>query len=301
LLAVVLCSYFLAKMVANGLSFKFGAFISGPLTVAENPPIVISEKKEATAEELKPILDRNIFDSKDTGVDQGPVSTETVEEEVVDLTGEAVPTSLGIKLVSTFSVGNGEDGRSSSIISSGKGAADVYTVGDAKSFAPETKIVRILFNRVEFSNKGRLEYVELEDFAKGVKMNVPPPRDEGEPEGPKEDKEVKIEKKGESNFVIDRSEIEDAINNLDKLYTQVRAVPNFKDGKPNGLKLLSVRAGSIFSKLGLQRGDILKSINGMEMDIKRGLDIFNKLKSENHITIDLERRDATQTFEYEIR
>ncbi len=81
----------------------------------------------------------------------------------------------------------------------------------------------------------------------------------------------------------------------------MRAVPHFKDGNPNGLKLLSVRAGSLFSKLGLQRGDILQKINGMDLDIKKGLEIFNQLKSENNIVMVIERKGAPQTLEYEIK
>lgn len=304
LAAVVLCSYFLARMAANFVAAQFetpAALMGGKAekeeTVVQAPA---EEKIIAGPESLKPIIERNIFDSQATGE---VAETETVPEQEVDLTGEARPTSLKIKLISTFSVGGGMDQRSSCIIEGGegKGRQDVYTVSDQKQFAPDTKIVKILNSRVEFVNKGHLEYVELEDFTKVASLNVPPtPLDttvitKGEKEG------EKIEQAGEGKFVIDRAEIDSAIANLDKLYTQIRAVPHFKEGKPNGLKLLSVKKDSVFAKLGLKRGDILQKINGMELDIKKGLEIFNQLKTETSITIDVERGGAQQALEYEIR
>lgn len=308
-MGVILCSHFLARMVSNMVALQFedeGKGL-GALKKKADRAETQTRKLVLGPEELQPILERNIFDSK--AVSLAPAlegEKEEPSDEPVIQTGEAVPTSLGIKLVSTFAVGEGKDARSSCVISGGsggKGSEAVYTVNDKELFAPDTNMVRILFNRVEFTNKGRLEYVELEDFAKGVNLNVPP-SDAGVPPSinPQEPKdETRIEKSAEGKFAIDRAEIDDAIANLDKLYTQVRAVPHFKDGKSNGLKLLSVRAGSVFSKLGLKRGDILQKINGVELDIKKGLEIFNQLKTENHVTMEIERRGKVETQEYDIR
>lgn len=306
LLAVVLCSYFLAKMTANLIAMRF----EGKWVTAASVPVPAGGAETEAAlqpEAYAPIVQRNIFNSLATGAEEKPAEgeEEITEEEITVPEGEAVPTSLKIKLISTFSVGEGADERSTCIIDSGSGKTpqDVYTVNDEKQFAPETKIVKILYNRVEFVHKGRLEYVELEDFASGVAINVPPtdspasaPEDKAPGEG-----EPGIEKTSESSFVIDRAEIDEALANLDKLYTQIRAVPHFKEGKPNGLKLLSVRSGSLFSKLGLKRGDILQKINGMDLDIRRGLEIFNQLKNETKIVMEVERRGNPQTLEYEIR
>ena len=315
LVAVVFCSYFLARMTASFVATQFDT-VSGPSLPettrwqatrwqgkGEAPaPSSVPEKTVAGPDSLKPIVERNIFDSQSTGLVEPEVTA--TDDTAVDLTGEAAPTSLKVRLISTFSVGEGADDRSSCIIegSEGRGKQEVYTVNDKKQFAPEVRIVKILHNRVEFVNKGRLEYVGLEDFTKVASLNVPPSALEptviskGEKEG-----EAKIEQAGEGKFVIDRAEIDAAIANLDKLYTQIRAVPHFKEGRPNGLKLLSVKKDSVFAKLGLKRGDILQKINGMELDIKKGLDIFNQLKTETSITIDVERGGARQSLEYEIR
>ncbi len=92
-----------------------------------------------------------------------------------------------------------------------------------------------------------------------------------------------------------------ALSNIDKLYTEIRAVPSFQGGKMSGMKILSVKRGSVFDKLGLRRGDVLQKINGMELDVRKGFQIFNQLKDSKAITLDLIRQGQPRTFEYEIR
>jgi general secretion pathway protein C len=78
-------------------------------------------------------------------------------------------------------------------------------------------------------------------------------------------------------------------------------VPNFQDGKASGMKILSVKPGSVFAKLGLKRGDILNRINGVELDVRKGFEIFSQLKDQKSLSLDLVRGGANQTVEYEIR
>ncbi|MBI4126951.1 MAG: hypothetical protein HY465_05605 [Deltaproteobacteria bacterium] len=67
------------------------------------------------------------------------------------------------------------------------------------------------------------------------------------------------------------------------------------------MKILSVKNGSIFAKLGIQRGDILERINGMELDVKQGFAIFSQLKDAKQLAVDLVRQGQPVTMEYEIR
>ncbi|HPM41693.1 MAG TPA: general secretion pathway protein GspC, partial [bacterium] len=76
---------------------------------------------------------------------------------------------------------------------------------------------------------------------------------------------------------------------------------NFSGGKVSGMKILSVKGDSIFAKLGMRRGDVLQKINGMELDVKRGFEIFNQLKDSKNIQLDLIRQGQPTSLEYEIR
>jgi general secretion pathway protein C len=126
---------------------------------------------------------------------------------------------------------------------------------------------------------------------------------------PKVDKEEKpsdagdadIRKVGENRYEVGQGEVDKALNNLAELSTQARIVPAFEGGKTVGFKLFSIRPGSLYSKIGLQNGDVITRINGYEMSSpEKGLEIYTKLKDSKTVTVDLKRRGKPQTLDYAI-
>lgn len=300
ILAILICSFFMAKIV--------GVYLGKSLEVQRSIGILKTTEAKTARRDLKPMSDykiiteRNIFDSVDAPVEEtpegalGPGGMDVPE-------GVAVKTNLPIKVYAVLVVGEGRDRRSSATIESG-GKTDVFAVGAEPSFSPGTKIVKIQPRRIEFVNSGRLEYAELLDEAGGSIFG--PPSDAGLAVAAKEPSkpgapEALISKGVGGKFTIDQSEVDKALQNIDKLYTEIRAVPSFSGGKMSGMKILSVKRGSVFDKLGLRRGDVLQRINGMELDVRRGFEIFNQLKDQRSITLDLVRQGKPRSFEYEIR
>lgn len=311
LLCVLVISYLLAKIASLFIASQF----PDVLIAAKKPKTGLEAISDAARQEvdLGMILKRNFFDAEESRF----ASAEDIKtDETVNTsdtsrgdTGKikepqnqvAVKTSLNISLIGTTSVSDGRNKLSSCVIRSGR-EQDVYRVWADPSFAEGTKITRILPKRVEFLNKGRLEYVDLVDFAKGQEAFNKP---ETLSQLPVRTKTVEAEDTGDiqregNTFQIPRAEVDKALANISRLYTEIRAVPYFKDGKANGFKLLNVKAGSLFEKLGLRRGDILKSINGNMLDIQSGLKLFNELKNESNFTLEVERRGAEQAFKYDI-
>lgn len=296
LILIFFGTFFLAKIGSNLIAAKIR--IPKKFQSTQVASVATPSRTGVTFEEYRIILDRNIFDSRE--IEQAP--EETPEEPTeVNLEGPAVKTSLPIKLISTVSVGSGEDARSSATIGTGKGEPDIYSVGDEKQFSPGVKITKILPDRIEFINNRRLEFAEIESFGGGVTMgrprsaldrpSAPAPTSGG----------GGIQEVGQGKFVVDRAELDNALGSLDKLFTQIRAVPQFSGGKATGLKLLSVRRDSLFAKLGLRRNDVLERINGQTVDMKQGIQLFNSLKDSDRISIDLVRNGQKTTLEYEIQ
>lgn len=111
-----------------------------------------------------------------------------------------------------------------------------------------------------------------------------------------------VTKTGETTFTIDRSEVNNAFDNLSQVATQARIVPSFKNGKPNGFKLFSIKPGSIYSKIGLQNGDVIQKINGYEINSPdKALEVYQKLKEASNVTIDMQRRGQAMTHNYSIQ
>jgi len=111
-----------------------------------------------------------------------------------------------------------------------------------------------------------------------------------------------IEKRSDTEFVIDRSEIDKAMENLNQLFTQMRAVPHVQDGKAAGFRLFAIRADSVFEKLGLKNGDVVSKINGNDLtDPARAMSLIQELRAEGRITLDVNRNRQPTTMTYEIR
>jgi len=300
---ILFCAFFMAR----GLT----TYLAGALESISSVSIEVKTSKVETPggddnagsgpDIYKAILDRNIFNSADTGVVK-----EEAEEPTPDQLGElgpAVKTSLDIKVLSTLVVGDGADMRSSAVVSGGKSkTAEPYFPGDAESFAPNVKLRTVMKDRIEFVNAGRLEYAELADFT--AKKSVFASADEvfGKNKDEKsKDKDAKETPAEGGKLTIDQKDVDEALQNLDKLYSEVRIVPNYKDGKPSGMKVLSIKPGSLASKLGIRRGDILQKVNGQELDIKQGMELFSSMKDSKNFSLEVERGGKNQTLEYEIK
>ncbi|MCI0529943.1 MAG: PDZ domain-containing protein, partial [Nitrospira sp.] len=67
-------------------------------------------------------------------------------------------------------------------------------------------------------------------------------------------------------------------------------------------RIFSIVPDSFFSKIGLQNGDVLQRINGIEVkDPENFMKVFQQLKGETSVSLDLMRNNQRQTFAYEIR
>jgi len=100
---------------------------------------------------------------------------------------------------------------------------------------------------------------------------------------------------------IDREEINSALNDINQLMQQVRVRPHFKNGKPNGLILTHIRNDSIFRELGLQSGDVVKGVNGEQIEsVDDALKFYNNLKSSASVQLQIERGGQEKSINYRI-
>src|SRR5262245_23396549 len=102
--------------------------------------------------------------------------------------------------------------------------------------------------------------------------------------------------------VLDRREVEQAMDNLPKLLTQARAVPFLTNGTITGFRLDYVAPSSFYEKIGLKYGDVLQQINGVEIrDPGTMLSLFQQLKSEKTVKLEVLRNNQRTAMTYEIR
>ncbi|MCP9440592.1 MAG: hypothetical protein NHB36_11965 [Nitrospira sp.] len=102
--------------------------------------------------------------------------------------------------------------------------------------------------------------------------------------------------------IIDRREVEQAMNDLPKLLTQARAVPHMVNGAINGFRIDSMAPASFYEKIGIRTGDILQRVNGVEIrDPGTVLNLLQQLKNENIVKLDIVRNNQRATVTYELR
>jgi len=102
--------------------------------------------------------------------------------------------------------------------------------------------------------------------------------------------------------VIDRREVEQAMSDLPKLLTQARAVPNMVNGTLNGFRIDYIAPSSFYEKIGIQYGDVLQRVNGVDIrDPSTMLNLFQQLKNERVVKLDMVRNNQRSTMTYELR
>ena len=108
---------------------------------------------------------------------------------------------------------------------------------------------------------------------------------------------------GQTGFILDKQEVAGALENLPQLLTKARVVPHLTpEGKNEGFRIVSIQPDSFYQRIGLQNGDVLQQINGIEVkDPETFMKVFNQLKNETSISLDLVRNNKKESFSYEIR
>ena len=101
--------------------------------------------------------------------------------------------------------------------------------------------------------------------------------------------------------IIDRSLFEHYTKNMDDIYKNI-GVKEVKEGKNlKGFQISFVKRNSDFSKLGLRRNDVIKSINGQEINsYNAALDVYKNLQDVDNLSLVIKRGKEEMELEYEI-
>lgn len=222
----------------------------------------------------------------------------------VDLNSAPVKSGLRVKLLGTLVSEDNSQWSIASIQDVVSLKSNTYMVEDMIQGAKVLAIERL---RVIVLNNNRREYIDGTP-GDGAAMPVPPPmtvsaapvKNEGAP--PSQVLGAGVKQISENDYEIPRDEITKTLSNLNDVAMQARIVPAFKDGVAQGFKLFSIRPDSIYTKIGIQNGDVIKRINGLDMNSpEKALEIYSKLKDSARIDIEVERNGAAVRKTYNVR
>jgi general secretion pathway protein C len=219
----------------------------------------------------------------------------------VDPNAPPVKSGLRVKLLGTL-VSNDPMWSFASVQDVATGKATTYGVGDRIMGAEVTDIER---ERVIVVNAGRREFIDNQPgdgaappLPTTAAVVAPPPPSSA----PSSGLGASIRQMSDNEYEVPRAEIDRTLSNLNDVAMQARIVPAFKDGAAQGFKLFSIRPDSIYSKIGVQNGDVIRRINGFDLNSpEKALEVYTKLKDANRIEIELERNGAPIRKTYTVR
>jgi general secretion pathway protein C len=292
LVVVALCAIFAARATATVIE---SSLVNG-IPAAKHAAKPVAQAAPAVyTKQVEEILKRNIFCSTCPPILPVPV---TPGAPVVP---ELQRTSLPLKLLAIMYAPAPADPRWSMAIIRDNDAktAGPYSIGSKLREATVSEIDEVKVY-LDFGG-GRIEYLELLD------RPTPPPgapapvaAAPADPFAAELDKGIK--KVGENRYEVQHSTLDALLGNMGALSRAARIVPEMRDGKSIGFRLFSIKPDGPFGKIGLQNGDVISAINGLEMNSPdKALEVYTKLKTANHLSVGLERNGQKITEDYNIR
>jgi type II secretion system protein C len=169
----------------------------------------------------------------------------------------------------------------------------VYRIGDA---IEQMEVVKIEQKAVVLRSQDKTVILPMyyRYTAKTAESTEPPVREQAaaEYEGSR-----RVQK------VLSRSDVEDKVfSKVNEILTQIAISPYMKDGQMDGLRLVRVPQGNIVYELGGRSGDLVKRVNGHELNqIDQMYKLWENIKDDSKITVDLERNKQIYSFDFDIR
>lgn len=227
------------------------------------------------------IITRNLFNSKNE-----------IPEDILNPTapGDAVKKSaLDVDLVGTIVV-NDPTRSVAAIALKAQKKVEPFVVGDV--ILSKASIYSIARRRVVVKDlsTGELEYIEMknDDEMTGIASST--------------DSSAGVRQLSEGRILLERTELNRSLSDVNSLLSQARAVPNFENGAINGFKLFDIQPGSIYQKLGALNGDIIKSVNGVDIkDPASAMGLFQKIQTTSKLDFVINRNGENKNFSVEIR
>jgi len=102
-------------------------------------------------------------------------------------------------------------------------------------------------------------------------------------------------------FYINQLELNNVLDNIEKLTIYAKVVPVFKNGISIGLRFFSIIKNSIFSRIGLRNGDIITQINEYKINTpNQALAFYKRLKEIKYFKANIMREGKIINFEYNV-
>lgn len=279
--AIILCMFFLADIVGIGLDY----FIPSPPAVRSSGGMGGSGGGNARRPQLadyQAITTRNLFNAEGLIPNMGENRPK----------GDPVRTTLPLNLLGNVIL---KDELRSLATLEDKSNSTVYPVRVHDEIPGKLRVLRVESRRVIFRNLTN----QQDEFVDLPEEPIQTPRLLGitrASTGPG------ITKNSETQFTIMRTEVDNALKDLNRVLTEARCVPHFEGGMPAGFRCFQIVKGSIYDQLGMKDNDVICGINGnASNDVSKVFEQLTSLKEASHIDLCIKRDGKQLNMAYDIK
>jgi len=101
---------------------------------------------------------------------------------------------------------------------------------------------------------------------------------------------------------MSRAYLNQQVRNFPKLLSQARVMPNFKQGKADGFVISEIVPASLYDKIGLKNGDIIRKVNGQAIrSAEQGMAMYQALQHAPAIDLEIQRGTVIMPIHYAIQ
>jgi general secretion pathway protein C len=268
---------------------------------------VVSEQKTAqvslppaptsilTDQEVNAILQRNLFNAEGTANDSQSGSTDKSKIQKSDLSLTVIGTIYG-----------GDPASGVAMIENTKSKAiNSFMVGDEILPGENAVLSHVLSGRIYIlRDNSRYEYLDIPNpelqrstrrarAGSGKESDTQPDASKGSLDT---FSEPGLERKGNKINMSADYRRKMLTSDFTKVLQDAKAEPNMIDGKLKGFRLTRIRDDSIYLKAGLQDGDIVIEINGIELiSASQAISTLQSLRDANQIEVTYLRSEKKNT------
>lgn len=210
------------------------------------------------------------------------------------------------------------------LLTSGAGK-QTFVSGVGEFLEGDAEILEIRRDRIIIRRNNRKEYIKLAnsiggtpsakasptkltslspaamDLKRGTQRPKPPIDAQGNITT-KAPKSTSVSKVGDNEFEVDKAMLEKQLADTKRLASQARIVPNYKNGKPHGIKVNGVAPTSLYSNIGVKSGDVIVSISGSKVTSQaKAFELIQGLKGASGATIQVERNGKPTQLKYKVK
>lgn len=274
------------------------------------------EREQSPVELAQAVLSRNIFDSKtgsmtwDAPIEETAPSEEMPTDLVRDPDGEPSLCQGALRLVASFVVPRVPSLSFASIEAGGKtmlyrsgmqvDGHDVVGIREHRVFMrpsgrPLCQITMFKPPEVAGQPMAAMSESPVEESA--------PPSSAPTQGGLSEDELSQgITQVSDTQYNVARSLLDKVLSNQSELMRAARIIPYEENGRVIGVKVYGIRRSSLLGRLGVQNGDVLRTINGFDLSSPdSALEAYTKLREMDQFTIAMVRRGQPRNMDYSVK